>query len=194
MKSVISKLLVVAAALTLPLAVSAQEGSTVPFQFSVFDANVPEAENVKGVHLSLLYGKTGDVTGWDFPLLAYSDTNDMKGLSFTPFLFSASNIRGEMTGVTFGLFTNQEGQSTGLNLNALNLTSNVKGLNWAVANIGSGYTMADVGLFNLSEKSNFQLAAVNVTDELDGLQLGLINCAKNGFLPCFILFNFGTSD
>jgi len=194
MKSTITKLFVVFVAAALPFTVSAQEGESIPFQFSIIDTNAPEGDNIVGMHLSLLYGQTGNVTGWDFPLLAYSDTASLKGVSFTPWLFSASRIRGELTGVTVGLFTRQEGDSTGVNVNAVNLTNNVKGLNWSIANISTGYTMADVGLFNISEKSNFQLSAVNITDELDGLQIGLLNCAKNGFLPCFILFNWGSSE
>lgn len=80
-----------------------------------------------------------------------------------------------------------------MNLGFVNVTNNVKGLNWSAVNYSKGYSVVDVGAVNISQKSNFQLSVVNVTQELDGLQIGLINCAKNGFLPCFIFFNFGTS-
>lgn len=189
MNRAFSRMFVALVVAALPLSVYADE---TPFQFSFFNVNAP-AGDVKGVHLSAIYGNTGNVTGWDWPLLAFSDTASMKGVSFSPFLISASRVRGDMTGVTLGVFTKQEGQSTGVNLNAINLTNNVNGLNWSLANISSGYTVADVGLLNISEKSNFQLSVVNITEELNGLQLGLLNCAKNGFLPCFVFFNFGSS-
>ena len=32
---------------------------------------------------------------------------------------------------------------------------------------------------------------LNVADDMKGLQLGLLNFNKNGFLPFFPLFNFG---
>jgi hypothetical protein len=35
-----------------------------------------------------------------------------------------------------------------------------------------------------------QLGLVNLTDNLTGLQIGLANVAKNGFLPVFVIFNF----
>ncbi|MEJ2139873.1 MAG: phaC PHA synthase [Gammaproteobacteria bacterium] len=177
----------------LPFSAYAADDGTTPFQFSFFNVNAPEGD-VVGVHLSTIYGKTGNVTGWEWPLLAFSDTASMKGLSFSPFLVSANRVRGDMTGVTLGVFTVQEGQSTGVNLNAVNITNNVNGLNWSFANISSGYTVADVGFLNISKKSNFQFSAVNITDQLEGLQIGLLNCAKNGFLPCFVFFNFGSAN
>jgi hypothetical protein len=117
--------------------------------------------------------------------------NSLSGVSFPLLVVGANRISGEMNGVSLGLFNWHEGQDTGVNWGAVNITNNVKGLNLGLLNIADGHTVADVGMVNISESSNFQLSWVNVTQQLNGLQLGLVNCAKNGFLPCFIIFNFG---
>jgi len=166
-----------------------------PIQFSFFDFNAPEASEVSGVRFPAIYGKGGgDITGLDLQLLAYSEMESLKGVSVPLLLGGANRIKGEMVGVSAGLFNWHEGQDTGLNIGGVNVTNNVKGMNWGVVNIAEGYSVADIGTVNISQKSNFQLSAVNVTEELDGLQIGFLNCAKNGFLPCFVLFNFGTSN
>jgi hypothetical protein len=97
-----------------------------------------------------------------------------------------------MVGIAWGLFNWHEGLDTGLNVGFANITNNVNGLNWGAVNVSQGKTVADVGAVSISKESNFQLSLVNVTEQLDGLQIGFINCAKNGFLPCFVLFNFGS--
>ena len=162
-------------------------------QFSFFDVNTPDTNQVKGVRFPVLYGKGNtNLTGWDVPVLAWSELDSMTGLHWAPWLISGNHIRGEMNGVAISAVNWHEGQDTGVNFGFVNITKNVKGLNLSGVNFSEGYTMADVGLVNVSQKSNFQLSWVNVTQKLDGVQIGLINCAKNGFLPCFPIFNFGS--
>ena len=172
-------------------AANAQEAA--PVQFTFFDFNAPEASQVSGVRFPAIYGKGGgDVVGLDFGLLAFSEMKSLKGVAFSVFP-TANHITGEMTGIAASLVNWHEGQDTGVNVGAVNVTNNVKGLNWGAVNFSKGYTVADVGAVSISQKSNFQLSFVNITQEIDGIQIGLLNCAKNGFLPCFIFFNFGTS-
>ena len=60
---------------------------------------------------------------------------------------------------------NHAGEATGLQLAAaLNRTERMRGL---------------------------QIALVNWTDDLDGVQIGLININRNGWIPFLPLFNFG---
>jgi len=175
------------------LAAPARAEDPAPIQFSFFDFNAPEKKAVSGVRFPAIYGKNGgDITGLDLQLLAFSEMDSMTGVSFPLLVAGANRIKGEMNGVSVGLFNWHEGQDTGLNLGFLNITNNVNGLNWSFVNVSEGHTVADVGAISVSQESNFQLGIVNVTQKLDGVQLGLLNCAKNGFLPCFILFNYGT--
>jgi len=149
-----------------------------PVQIAFFDLKAPRDPDVTGVRFPAIYAKGGDVQGADLQLLAFSEMNSLKGISF-PLLGGANRIHGEMTGISVGLFNWHEGKDTGVNFGAVNVTNDVTG--------------AEFGWVNISKKSNFQMSLVNVTDKIHGAQIGLINCAKNGFLPCFIFFNFGSS-
>jgi hypothetical protein len=183
--------LIILTAVSLLLVAPAQ--AETPFQLSFFDFNAPEDKTVSGVRFPVIYGQGGgDVRGLDLQILAYSEMDSLRGISFPLILGGANRIRGEMVGIAWGLFNWHEGQDTGLNVGFANITNNVDGLNWGAVNVAQGKTVADVGAVSISKQSNFQLSLVNVTEELDGLQIGLINCAKNGFLPCFVFFNFGS--
>ena len=48
----------------------------------------------------------------------------------------------------------------------------------------------DVGGLNVSNRSTVQVGFVNVTERIEGVQLGFLNVASNGFLPVFPFFNF----
>ena len=63
-------------------------------------------------------------------------------------------------------------------------------LNLGLLNLANGDTMADLGVFNLSKSSYAQIGVLNMTDEIKTFQFGVLNMAKNGFLPIFPLFNF----
>jgi hypothetical protein len=165
-----------------------------PVQFSFFDFNAPKNDEVEGIHFPAIYGKTGSVTGVDFQLLAISEMDNMKGVAFAFPFVGATIINNEMTGVTLGIFGWHKGQDTGVNVNAVNMTNNVNGLNWGFVNYSTGFTVADVGVVSISKKSNFQLSIFNSTNDLQGLQIGLLNHAENGFLPWFPFFNFNFSD
>ena len=190
MKKLISKSFLTAAIAMLSFSIA---NAAAPIQFTFFDFNAPQDSEVTGVRFPAIYGKGGgDIRGVDFGLLSYSEMNSLRGAAIS-FLPTANRIKGEMTGISWSLFNWHEGQDTGWNAGVVNNTHNVKGLNSGVVNFSDGYTVVDLGLVNISQKSNFQLSAVNVTQELDGVQIGFVNCAKNGFLPCFIIFNFGSS-
>ncbi len=185
MKKTIS-LLALAIAATSPLAMADSSGA----MFSTLDGyNAPSNDSVGGVRLSVLHGKVSEVKGVDFSVLGMSETDKMTGVNFGMF-FGASKVNQEMKGVSLGLFNWNTGNTKGLNLGAVNVTNNVQGVNWSAVNYSEGHTMADVGLVSLSQKSNFQLGFFNKTQEIDGVQIGLINCADNGFLPCFPIVNF----
>jgi hypothetical protein len=159
-----------------------------PAQFSAFDFNAPDTSEIKGVRLSAIYGKSGNVTGVDFTI-GLSELDNLTGVSF-PLIFGANRIRNSMTGVGIGIVNLHEGTDKGVNVGLLNLTNDVQGLNWGSINISTGTTLADVGFVNISDTSTFQLAVFNKTDILEGIQIGLLNCASNGFFPCFPIFNF----
>ncbi|MDF2154747.1 phaC PHA synthase [Vibrio sp. CAU 1672] len=175
-----------AAAIASPMALA----DTTPVMFSTLDhTNAPAGDSVGGVRLSVLHGQVAEVKGVDFSLLGMSETDRTTGVNFGLF-FGGSKVNQEMKGVSLSLFNWNEGQTTGVNLGAVNVTNNVEGLNWSAVNYSQGYTMADIGLASISKKSNFQLGFFNKTEQIDGVQIGLLNCADNGFFPCFPIINF----
>ncbi|CCN69180.1 VC2662 family protein [Vibrio nigripulchritudo] len=158
--------------------------------FSTLDGyNAPSNDAVGGVRLSVLHGKVSAVKGVDVSVLGMSETDTTTGLNLGMF-FGASKVNKEMKGLSLGLFNWNTGSTKGANFGIVNLTNDVKGVNVSAVNYSEGFTMADVGLVSLSEKSNIQLGVFNKTKQIEGVQIGLINCADNGFLPCFPLVNF----
>lgn len=160
-------------------------------QFSSLNGfNAPASDTVTGVRFPALYGKTATVTGVDLHLMAISEVDDFKGVQFPLLVAGANHINNSMTGVAFGVWNWNKGQATGVNIATVNVTNNVKGLNLGVVNVSTGDTSFDWSAANISKSSGAQLGIFNMTDEISVVQIGLINCAKNGFLPCFPFVNF----
>ncbi|GEA52027.1 hypothetical protein VIN01S_28310 [Vibrio inusitatus NBRC 102082] len=185
MKKLLS-VLAVAAAVASPVALA--ESSPVMFS-SLNGFNAPDSTAVGGVRLAVLHGKVQQVKGVDFSVIGMSETDTTVGLNFGLF-FGASKVNQQMSGVSLGIFNWNKGSATGLNAGTVNITNDVKGLNLAAVNYATGHTVADVAFASVSESSNFQLGFFNMTEKIDGVQIGIINCASNGFLKCFPIINF----
>ncbi len=161
-----------------------------PVMFSTIDGfNAPNSNAVSGVRLSLLHGKVDEVKGVDFSVLGMSETKRSTGINFGLF-WGGAKVTEEMKGASLGLFNWNTGVTTGVNLAAVNFTNDVNGLNWSAVNFSKGYTKADVGLASISNRSNVQVGLFNMTKQIEGVQIGIINCADNGFFKCFPIFNF----
>ena len=178
------------AVLLMSLSAVVHADDTAVLQFSTLDnTNAPDTDTVEGARLAFIHGKTRNVSGIDFSL-GLSEMDNLKGISL-PLYFGGNRVRNEMKGVSFGLLNWHEGNDSGANVGMLNLVNDVEGLNLGFVNVSSGKTMIDVSAVNISETANFQLAFFNKTDRLEGIQIGFLNCAENGFFPCFPIFNFG---
>lgn len=193
-----------------------------PVQLSLPGVNLPASEQVTGVRLDLLYGKTQQVKGLDLPLFALSDTNDFTGLQLGLGL-GAGRVRNHFKGIAVTLFNWHEGQDVGGNLGfvnytrsvsgvnlggianvtgdvyglnvagLVNYTGGVRGLNFAPVNVSRGKALASIGFVNYADSATFQLGFFNATQHLDGIQIGLGNYAPNGILPVMPLVNFSKS-
>lgn len=168
---------------------SVQADETPVMFSSINDFNAPNASAVKGVNLSALHGQVDQVKGVNFSLLGLSETETTVGVNFDLFL-GIHKVNQSMTGASLGIFNWMPGKTTGANLAALNVTGDVEGANVAFVNYSEGNTMVDVGAASISKQSTVQVSIFNMTDQIDGVQIGIINCAKNGFLPCFPIINF----
>ena len=117
-----------------------------------------------------------------------SESQKMTGVNFG--IFGAHKVNSEMTGASFGIFNWMDGNMTGANLGLVNITNNVTGANLSFVNVSEGKTSVDIGAANISQKSNVQVGIFNKTAKIEGVQIGLINCADNGFFKCFPIVNF----
>jgi hypothetical protein len=171
------------------------------FQFNVMDNQMPKSDDVSGLRLNLLYGKTANVTGLDLPILALGETDNFKGLQFG--LIGANKVNKSFKGVGMGIVNMHEGSSkgvifgtvnmsnhvTGVIFGAVNMSNNVNGVQLGTVNYSTGRSIADIGFVNISQGATFQMGVFNMTNDLTGVQIGLINMAKTGFLPIFPFFN-----
>ncbi len=183
------KKLLVTAAMMSAMAAGGAHAESTPIMFSTLGGfNAPTANEVGGLRVSLLYGQVDKVTGLDLSILGMSETQELKGVNWS--WLGANRVKSKMTGASLGFFNWHQGDDLGANLAFVNITNNVKGLNWSAVNYASGETMVDLGLVSISEASLVQVGIFNMTSTINAVQVGLINCASNGFLPCFPIVNF----
>ncbi len=167
----------------LPQASSAQPpetpSSSTPVQFAlwhpiqVFDEDV----SVTGLRLVLISGVNQDVIGLDLLGIASLTRGNQIGWQLGLY----DEVRGDLTGWQLGIFVNDVGgrargfQSAGI--------SN---------RVGHGIGFQLSALLNRAKRMRgLQISLVNWTDELEGVQLGLININRKGPIPFLPIFNFG---
>lgn len=178
-------ILTVAAGLLSP----AIQASETPVMFSTVDGfNAPNTQSVTGVRLAVFHGKVNQVKGLDIAAFGLSETNNTTGVNLN--FFGAAKVNQKMTGASLGIVNWQEGNAVGANIGAVNLTNNVKGANVSFVNYSTGHTLVDVGAVSFSQQSTVQVGLFNKTAQIDGIQIGLLNCADNGFFKCFPFVNW----
>ena len=127
--------------------------------------------------LSLIVGASQDVTGLDLLGLASLTRGDQTGLQLALY----DEVGGDLTGWQIGgLAAEVDGRARGLQTAAL----------YNSAGEGTGIQIAG-GLNRTKHMRGLQISLVNWTDELDGVQIGLINIHRKGWIPFFPLLNFG---
>lgn len=177
-------LVFVVLALVTPARVSLAEpeeatATVVPVQLSfwgplqIFD----EEASVAGLRLALLSGTNQDVTGLDLLGIASLTRGHQKGLQIGLY----NEVGGDLAGWQLGGFAAEvDGRAHGLQTAAL--------YNRAGDGVGA---QVSLGLNRTESMRGLQISLVNWTDDLDGVQIGLINIHRNGWLPFLPFFNFG---
>lgn len=142
-----------------------------PFQLAFVGPTMQVVDadaDVRGIRLNVIYGVNRNVSGLDFGLI--------------------NHTTGEMTGVQFGIVNVVDGGFSGWQSGVVNVTKGqFTGLQWSpwsllsLANFAEAAEGAQVAAaFNRSEyMRGFQLALVNVADDMYGLQMGLINIIRS---------------
>lgn len=153
--------------------------SSAPVQLAVWSPVqvFGEGVSVTGLRLSLISGSNQDVTGLDLLGIASLTRGDQKGLQLGLY----DEVGGDLTGWQLGVFAaNVDGRARGLQSAAV----------YNHAGEGKGVQLS-AGLNRAERMRGLQISLVNWTDDLEGVQLGLINIHRNGWLPFLPLFNFG---
>lgn len=152
----------------LPGGASAQDN---PFQIAFVGPTmqlVDDDEDVRGVRLNLIYGVNQNVSGLDLGFI--------------------NHVNGSMSGVQFGIVNLVDQGFSGWQSGVINVAQGeFTGLQWSpwtalsLANFADAAEGAQIAVaFNRAEyMRGFQLSLVNVTDDMYGIQVGLINVIRS---------------
>jgi hypothetical protein len=173
--------------------------------------------NMKGLDLSILaLSQTKNLHGVQFGLFLPTATyveESFNGISVLQwanvhtgksqgFISGFVNYTKDMTGAQFALvnistkvngiqtaFVNVNLEKSGINYGFVNVNTQDSTINTGFVNVSLGKSAIDLGLVNYSGKASTQVGLINITNDLEGAQLGFINFARNGFFPVFPFFN-----
>lgn len=134
-----------------------------------------EQSSITGLRLTFIYSKNANMTGLDWGGIVTRTTGNMQGIQFG-FL---NMVDGDATGIQWSAVNWDKTNFTGVQLGAVNVTTGTfTGLQW-----GSYYNQAN-------HAGGLQVALVNNTTTMKGIQLGLVNIIhKGGWLPVFPIIN-----
>ncbi len=162
-----------------------------PLAISIFDPiTIPQASAVKGLRISLLYGKHDYLSGIDLGLVSHTVYKN------TGILVAGIQIGHKSSGFRASLF-NFVDEASGFQLGVINMNKFANcpsfGLLYNDAAIKS--SGPQLGLWNTTGESvGIQLGLINYASEVNGMQFGLINVADT--MPAgiqFGLLNFSNS-
>lgn len=172
---VLAALVSALATLPPPTPLAAQEEHAIQVALLAPIQAFPAEDAVRGLRLSLLYGRNSDVTGMDIGLVPHV-TGDFLGVQWG----GVNLVDGDTEGVQWGVVNVTDGHLTGLQASGV--------VN--VAGTGEGAQLA----WWVNHSRNFrglQIALVNYAERLHGVQLGLVNIIREGgVLPVMPLVNW----
>ena len=158
-------------------AVSAQEEH--PIQLSLLSPAqlVPEDEGIRGVRLTLFYGKNTSVTGVDLAVFANHTTRDFLGVQFG----LVGVAEGTFTGAQLNWLVNVvEGSFEGVQSGFVSSAQNGLGLQFSGVNHARNFRGLQIGL-------------VNYAETMDGVQVGFVNIIRRGgVLPVMPFVNWSS--
>ena len=158
------------------------------FQFTMPGVRAPDDPNVEGIRFSLFHGKNSNMSGFDLGFASLSESENRDGLAI---IMGLSKTTGKSSGLNSALIVLHDGEATGVNAGFINQVKTLtSGANIGFLNITEGYSSLDISGMAVSGSSNVQIGFINITKKIDGVQLGFLNIAENGFLPVFPFFNF----
>ena len=143
-------------------------------------------DNVNGLQVNWVYCQSRCLNGIQSSFLVCRNTEFLNGLQATLGFCQSGNLKGAQ-----GSIVNISGDVIGLQAAAaVNVSGNVTGFQAAtVTNVIGDLTGLQISLINKAEVSRgVQLGLINMAKET-GVQFGLINYIEDGFLPFFPVVN-----
>lgn len=187
------KLVLAAAVLGMLVAfpAAAAAGDTGYVKLSLWDdiavAAPNNIHNITGVDLGIgSKADTVDGIQWDF---IYNNTHKVRGIKSAYFYETSDIVYGlegglvsvnhqEMKGIHGGLVSINEGEMVGLHSGFVTIDKgDITGVQWGFVNYTPGHL------------TGVQFGFVNYVEDIYGLQIGLLNIARNGWLPAMIFVN-----
>ena len=165
---------------------------TTYFQVGVTpNLNICKGDEVTGLRVPILFGKTDVVKGVDFTFIA-GESNEFYGFKGGIFLGAGivSMVDYKFRGVGFNMVNLQDGDSKGALIGVGNLTNEFSGFKMGILNYSRGSAGFEFGVFNYSNEPFIQVGLINIASKIDGVQIGLLNFAKDGILPVMPFVNF----
>ena len=164
-------------------------------------------DTLHGIQMSLFGNESQYAYGGKLALIVNANGYEMYGISIAGLAnFFGDNIigwqcagllnfNGNVTGIqtTLGVNAsiNRYGQMTGMQIAGLaNLASNVDGIQMALLfnKVGEDMNGVQVGLVNCAKKvRGVQIGLYNTTDDLQWIQIGLLNSKRGRLFPCIMI-------
>lgn len=166
------KLAILAAALMAAMPAAAQTGA---LKLSLWDkiaiATPANTQEIKGLDFGI-GSKSAAVTGVQLDFLFAQTEYELRGVSMAWII----NLANDVYGAQAGLLTKAE-NLTGAQLGFVNMANH-------------GATGVQFGLFNQAEYIHgAQIGFVNYAKTIEGLQVGILNIAENGWFPAMVFVN-----
>lgn len=137
----------------------------------------PEEDAVRGVRLSLLYGKNTSVTGFDWGLVSHT-TREFLGVQFG----GVGIAEGSFTGFQANVVNVVQGDFEGFQYGAVSSTDTGRGVQFSVVSHARNFRGLQIGL-------------VNYAETLSGVQVGLVNIiVHGGVLPVMPIVNWSNPE
>jgi hypothetical protein len=159
-------------------ALEPEEGPSTPLQLGVVeDLGLPPARRVTGLRVNLVSGRVEELAGADLLGLASRTRGDEVGVQ-TSFY---GEVGGHLRGVQLALARSEaDDRADGLQLSL-------------AGNHAGELNGAQIALFvnGAHRARGLQLGLVNWADDLDGVQIGLVNVQRHGWIPVVPFLNLG---
>lgn len=160
---------------------------------SLFDeVSAPSADfDIRGFRLNVLMGTHEDVSGLDIGLLANTIVKDLKGISIAGGWTNVGRSLGSLTVAGCFNYVEEDSQGVQLALGYNSVFRKMKGAQVAAVNDSVEMNGLQLGVVNVTDRSRgLQVGIVNYAVALDGMQVGLVNIIETSEVPCLPVLNF----